>query len=367
MAAPVENAVLQWEDGYARVQEAARADGGAASARSAGIVIAVERRAAQAARVALLGRRAGRPVPRPGRRAARPRDGHDARRSAAGAMPRRHATPPSISTCARRRTSPAGRSGPPELGPPRPARGTAGIRVRSAPASARRIVIASASNGDGDGAVSRPVLRVHGVVRHRGIEPQAVALAAVVEGGLVGVARGRGGGARRGDRGAAAAAGAPSRRRRSSRRGRGASGSSSSSPGASTAYLRPPRRLPSPSSAATGRRDRPRRLRRRGRGPLTLGRLAPRPPSSSSSSSASSSSSERGSGGGTDRRIGRARAGALVAALEVVLALEAGQLVDRDVQLVGDPGVRAALAHPHADLVQLGAQGRLSSQIGAVG
>ena len=37
---------------------------------------------------------------------------------------------------------------------------------------------------------------------------------------------------------------------------------------------------------------------------------------------------------------------ALIALLEGVLALEPGQLVDGDIQLVGDPGVRAALTHP---------------------
>jgi hypothetical protein len=42
MAAPVENAVLQWEDGYARVR-AARAEGGARQHALGRVVIAVER------------------------------------------------------------------------------------------------------------------------------------------------------------------------------------------------------------------------------------------------------------------------------------------------------------------------------------
>jgi hypothetical protein len=42
MAAPVENAVLQWEDGYARVQAARRGGGGRQGALGR-VVIAVER------------------------------------------------------------------------------------------------------------------------------------------------------------------------------------------------------------------------------------------------------------------------------------------------------------------------------------
>ncbi len=38
---------------------------------------------------------------------------------------------------------------------------------------------------------------------------------------------------------------------------------------------------------------------------------------------------------------------------ELVLALEAADIADRDVELVGDPGVGTALAHPRADLVEL--------------
>jgi len=66
-------------------------------------------------------------------------------------------------------------------------------------------------------------------------------------------------------------------------------------------------------------------------------------------------------------RIGGPGAAFLCASVQLVLALEAGELVDRDVDLVGDPGVRAALAHPQPDLIQLGAQGRLASQIGGLG
>ena len=42
MAAPVENAVLQWEDGYSRIR-AARAQGSAAAAGLGRVVVAVER------------------------------------------------------------------------------------------------------------------------------------------------------------------------------------------------------------------------------------------------------------------------------------------------------------------------------------
>ena len=43
----------------------------------------------------------------------------------------------------------------------------------------------------------------------------------------------------------------------------------------------------------------------------------------------------------------------LVLGGELVAAAELAQLGRRDVELVGDPGVGAALAHPGADLVQL--------------
>jgi hypothetical protein len=52
------------------------------------------------------------------------------------------------------------------------------------------------------------------------------------------------------------------------------------------------------------------------------------------------------------QRVGRT-AGRGPVAIEIVIALEALQLLDRHVELVGDPGVRAPLANPQPDLVQL--------------
>ena len=40
---------------------------------------------------------------------------------------------------------------------------------------------------------------------------------------------------------------------------------------------------------------------------------------------------------------------------EFVLALEGLDLLDGDLELMRDPGIRAALAYPGADLVQVGA------------
>ena len=53
---------------------------------------------------------------------------------------------------------------------------------------------------------------------------------------------------------------------------------------------------------------------------------------------------------------GRALAGVLVAD-QIVLALELLDVAHADLELVGDPGVGAALAHPGADLVEVRAQG----------
>jgi hypothetical protein len=48
--------------------------------------------------------------------------------------------------------------------------------------------------------------------------------------------------------------------------------------------------------------------------------------------------------------------GGLLAAHQVVLALELLDLLDGDFELMGHPGVGAPLAHPRADLVELGTQ-----------
>ena len=61
-------------------------------------------------------------------------------------------------------------------------------------------------------------------------------------------------------------------------------------------------------------------------------------------------------------RSGRAGL-ALAFGLEVVLALEAGELVDVHVELVRDPGVSASLSDPEPDLVQLRAQRGLSADV----
>src|SRR4029078_458419 len=49
--------------------------------------------------------------------------------------------------------------------------------------------------------------------------------------------------------------------------------------------------------------------------------------------------------------------GVLAAGLQALLALECLDLLDGDLELMGDPGVRTPLAHPPADLVKLRTQG----------
>ena len=93
------------------------------------------------------------------------------------------------------RTSPAG--GPTRVGASRLDASSPRTRARLVVARARGSALGAADgdrvgfDGDGHRAVTRPVLRVHGVVHDRGIEPQAVALLlAVVERGLERVAPG---------------------------------------------------------------------------------------------------------------------------------------------------------------------------------
>ena len=53
---------------------------------------------------------------------------------------------------------------------------------------------------------------------------------------------------------------------------------------------------------------------------------------------------------------GRGALGVLLVADELVLALELLDVANADLELMGDPGIRPALAHPGADLVQMGAK-----------
>ena len=165
---------------------------------------------------------------------------------------------------------------------------------------------------DLDRPVAGPVLGVDGVVLDGGIEPQPVALLAVVERALE-----RTGGAcaarPRGSRACAWASAPrppPPRRRPRPRR----------------PCARPPRR-PWPPPRRGGppppraRRRSPRRPRRAGRPPR--------------------------------RRRPRRR---LAVGLQAVLALERLDLLDGDLELVGDPRVGATLSHPSTDLVKLRTQ-----------
>ena len=170
---------------------------------------------------------------------------------------------------------------------------------------------------DLDGAVAGPVLGVDGVVRDGGVEPQAVALLAVVERALERL---------RLATPAAPAAAAPA---------------AASAPAALRLIVIAVAALVTPGGRACSVPVIGIRLRFR----LALGleRL------------------------GDQRIVLRAQVGLVrlrardeVLALaglgrgELVLALERADITHRDVELVGDPGVGAALAHPRADLVQLG-------------
>jgi hypothetical protein len=61
------------------------------------------------------------------------------------------------------------------------------------------------------------------------------------------------------------------------------------------------------------------------------------------------------------QRIGGTQGGDGVV-IELVLALEASQLIDADVELVGDPRIRASLPYPQPNLVQLSSERWLTSQ-----
>ena len=241
---------------------APRARSGGPRQRALGrVVIGVERELRKRLGLPVLGRRAGRAVPGSGGHAARPRNRHDVRRTSRWPTPRRHATPPSTCTCARRLTSAgaaAARPGRTTRSPSGPESGLSGVGTPDR--DGLRI------EGDGHRPVPGPVLRVDGVVGHRGVEPQPVAFAAVVEGGLVSLARGA--------VPLASATTTPS-----------APWSSVSLAVVPVAPARPPPTAPGPGRrprplrssssdavAAAGRRGL-RRLRLRGRAAFTLGRL----------------------------------------------------------------------------------------------
>ena len=155
----------------------------------------------------------------------------------------------------------------------------------------------------GHGPVARPVLGIDGVVLDGRVEPQAVALLAVVEGAL--------------ERLRPAAAPAP------------AAPSAAPAPGLRRRRPRSPRPRPRPPRRPPPAR--PRARRRRARRPPRAGRAPP-------------------------RRAGREGVVAVLAGFvgrELVLSLEGADVADGDLELVGDPGVGAALPHPGPDLVQL--------------
>ncbi len=173
---------------------------------------------------------------------------------------------------------------------------------------------------DLDRAVPRPVLGVDRVVLDGGIEPQAVALLAVVERALE---RAVGGGAAA--RAAAAAAG-------------GRLGFSSSCVV-----------LPASAARRVSPRPRPpcaRPPRRRGRSSSAL-----RAASSSSSAAICASSSARRSTSSSGAPV------VVGVGLQALLALERLDLLDGHFELVRDPRVGATLSHPPADLVKLRTQG----------
>ena len=182
---------------------------------------------------------------------------------------------------------------------------------------------------DLDRPVAGPVLGVDRVVLDGGIEPQAVALLAVVERALE-----RAGGG--------AACGARPPRRRGAL---GLSPSSSASASSSSSAARA-----ASASAAFGGSSAARAPPRpsRGLGPRARRRSARRPRRADRSR----------------RRSRAARAVGLAVRLEPLLALERLDLLHGDLELVRDPRVGATLSHPPADLVQLRSQGPAAMRAG---
>ena len=174
------------------------------------------------------------------------------------------------------------------------------------------MTIRSASTVTRDGTVAGPVLGVDGVVLDGGVEPQAVALVAVVEGALERLLLAAAGRVRRACRGGGAWA---CRRRPSSSESDSESDSSSSGSSSAAASC-------SASSAAA---------------------------TSASSSARRSSSSEPAAPAKPSSPLPAASS-----AHQLVLALEAADVADRHLELVRDPSVGASLADPGPDLIQLG-------------
>ena len=174
---------------------------------------------------------------------------------------------------------------------------------------------------DLDGAVAGPVLGVDGVVLDGGVEPQPVALLAVVERAL-----------ERAGRALAPAAARP---------GAGALGLPRRPPSP------PPRPRPARSSAASASAA----LRAASSAALASS-SARRTSSASSSAAIAASSSARRS----TSSAAAPSAPDLAVGLQAVLALERLDLLDGHLELVGDPGVGATLSHPPTDLVKLRTQ-----------
>src|ERR1700712_1465402 len=214
-----------------------------------------------------------------------------------------------------------------------------GVGRRGCPASPSvfGVVLASARTADHDhvfldrdldGTVARPVLGVDGVVLHGGVEPQPVALVAVVERALQ----------------------------------RGAGGATAGPPATAAAAL---------GTLLLGG------LVRRG---LLLGRLG-----GALRGLLGGARVLLGLAGGLGLQLGGDRGvvlraelapgvgGGLAAArLELLLALERLDLLDGRFELMRDPRVGATLSHPGADLVKLGTQGpaahaagRLATRVGS--
>ena len=222
--------------------------------------------------------------------------------------PRRSPTRPSGSTCRGASDFAGGRQLSARLSSSRASLAVA-VAVVDRRRAGRRMTIWSASIRTRDLALPGPVLGVDGVVLDRGVEPEAVAVGfAVVEGRLELFAP------------AAATAAAAARRR-------GAGGPA------------PRRRLGLAVAVA-----------------VILVVLGLASASSSASASASSAVAASISASISSRRSTSPVPALVLVGGEPVLFAELAQLRGADLELVGDPGVGAALAHPGADLVELGLQ-----------
>ena len=245
-----------WQEGERRLARADPADKPAIERVTDELVL----RAAPAARRPVHDRGAGEPLRQRGDRlGVRRRDAGGARRTRPRGTCRSSPAPRSRATRARRATTASGRRsrgrGSPSCDRCAASRRATRSAVLVAGAADHDLVLL---DRDLDRAVAGPVLGVYGVVLDGGVEPQAVALLAVVEGRLERRRRSAAGGARRGGRAAA-------------RLGRSSDSSSDSSSGPrSSSSSRPWPRRPRarPRSARRPRpADRSRRRSRRRRWP----------------------------------------------------------------------------------------------------